>query len=191
MGELLGPVLAPGARGSARACRAGGRGGSSRCPSRRPRARRGRPRASCSGRSEIPGRIGAMPTPTLIPASTSSLSARRRWRGCAVLGSVLRQTSSSSVGIEKVTATLGAPRRFGEDVDVAHDHRPARDQLERVRRTRRAPRGSRASAGSGPRPAGRGRSRRRSRRTRPPTTAGRAPARSTSATLTLTRIEVP
>ncbi len=47
-----------------------------------------------------------MPTPTLIPASTSSLSARRRWRGCAVLGSVFRQTSSSSVGIENVIATL-------------------------------------------------------------------------------------
>ena len=75
-----------------------------------------------------------MPTPALIPASTSVFSARSRWRGCAVAGSVLRQTSSSSVGIEKVTRDVGAPCRLGEDVDVAHDHRPARDDAERVAR---------------------------------------------------------
>ncbi len=62
--------------------------------------------AICSGRSEIPGRIGAMPTPALIPASVSALTALSRWRGCAVEGSVFRQTSSSSVGIENVTETL-------------------------------------------------------------------------------------
>ena len=47
-----------------------------------------------------------MPTPVLIPASTSFATARRRWRGWAVDGSVLRHTSSSSVGIENVTETL-------------------------------------------------------------------------------------
>jgi hypothetical protein len=46
-----------------------------------------------------------MPTPTLIPASTSSLTARSRCLGCAVLGSVFRQTSSSIVGIENVIET--------------------------------------------------------------------------------------
>ena len=61
--------------------------------------------ASCSSPSEMPGRIGAIPTPTLIPASTSVFSAFSRWRGCAVDGSVFRQTSSSSVGIENVTET--------------------------------------------------------------------------------------
>ena len=59
--------------------------------------------ASCSGRSESPGRIGAMPTPALMPASTSVASARSRWRGGAVPGSVVCQTSWSSVGTENVT----------------------------------------------------------------------------------------
>ena len=49
--------------------------------------------------------MGAIPTLALTPASTSSFSARSRWRGCAVDGSVLRHTSSSSVGTENVTAT--------------------------------------------------------------------------------------
>ena len=53
----------------------------------------------------MPGRIGAMPTFALIPASTSVFRARSRWRGCAVPGSVRRQTSSSRVGIENVTDT--------------------------------------------------------------------------------------
>ena len=61
--------------------------------------------ASCSGRSEIPGRIGAIPTDARMPAPTSCSSARRRWRGGAVPGSVSRQTSTSSVGTEKVTDT--------------------------------------------------------------------------------------
>ncbi len=61
--------------------------------------------ASCSGRSESPGRIGAMPTLARMPASTSRFSARSRWRGGDVPGSVVRQTSSSSVGTEKVTPT--------------------------------------------------------------------------------------
>ena len=46
-----------------------------------------------------------MPTPALMPASTSGASARSRWRGGAVPGSVFCQTSWSSVGTEKVTRT--------------------------------------------------------------------------------------
>ena len=61
--------------------------------------------ASCSGRSESPGRIGAIPTLVSIPASTSVVSARSRWCGGAVPGSVVRQTSRSSVGTENVTVT--------------------------------------------------------------------------------------
>ncbi len=61
--------------------------------------------ASCSGRSESPGRIGAIPTLAFTPPSTSSFSARSRWRGGAVPGSVVRQTSSSSVGTENMIET--------------------------------------------------------------------------------------
>ena len=46
-----------------------------------------------------------MPTPVRIPASTSCCSARSRCCGGAVPGSVRRQISSSSVGIENVTET--------------------------------------------------------------------------------------
>ena len=46
-----------------------------------------------------------MPTPALIPASTSCFSARSRWRGGAVPGSVVFQTSWSSVGTENMTET--------------------------------------------------------------------------------------
>ena len=46
-----------------------------------------------------------MPTLARMPASTSVFSARSRWRGWAVPGSVRRQTSSSSVGTENVTET--------------------------------------------------------------------------------------
>ena len=47
-----------------------------------------------------------MPTRASIPASVSSLIALSRCRGCAVDGSLLRQTSSSSVGIENVIETF-------------------------------------------------------------------------------------
>ena len=43
--------------------------------------------------------------PTLTPASTRVRAARRRCRGGEVPGSVVRQTSSSSVGTENVTET--------------------------------------------------------------------------------------
>ena len=72
-----------------------------------------------------------MPTPTSMPASTSVRSARRRWRGGAVPGSVRRQTSGSSVGTENVTRRAGSARGLAEDVDVADDHRAPRDEAER------------------------------------------------------------
>ena len=87
-----------------------------------------------SGRSEMPGRIGAIPTLALTPASTRVLSARSRWRGCAVPGSVFRQTSSSRVGTENVTETSARSSRLREHVDVADDQRPAGDDAERARR---------------------------------------------------------
>ena len=46
-----------------------------------------------------------MPTPASIPASTSMRSARNRWRGGAVPGSVRRQISESSVGTDRLTCT--------------------------------------------------------------------------------------
>ena len=70
------------------------------------RARRARPRQAARGASEIPGRIGAMPTEARIPASTRSESARSRWSGGAVDGSVRRHTSWSSVGTENITETF-------------------------------------------------------------------------------------
>ena len=50
-----------------------------------------------------------MPTLAFTPAATSFEIASSRRRGCAVPGSVRRQTSSSSVGMLKVT--LKAARR--------------------------------------------------------------------------------
>ena len=62
--------------------------------------------AIAAGSSEIPGRIGAIPTLASIPASIRVRIARRRWRGGAVPGSVWRQMRSSTVGMLKVTPTL-------------------------------------------------------------------------------------
>ena len=190
---VLGKELRPGAlearRGSARACRASGRGRSPRSRRRPPRGRRATTAASCSGRSESPGRIGAIPTEAWMPASTSRESARSRWRGGAVPGSVLPPDLLVERRHRERDRDLGPARGLGEDVDVAHDHRPARDQPERVRGVARAPRCRRASAGSGPRPAGTDRSPRRSRRSRRATRAAPARGRRTSATFALTRIE--
>ncbi len=46
-----------------------------------------------------------MPTPTSMPAAASFSIALSRCRGCAVPGSVLRHTSSSSVGMLNVMWT--------------------------------------------------------------------------------------
>ena len=54
-----------------------------------------------------------MPTDARTPASTSTRRARSRWRGGAVPGSVVRQTSTSSVGTENVTET--SARRAASD----------------------------------------------------------------------------
>ena len=59
-----------------------------------------------SGRSDSPGRIGAIPTLALMPAATSFSMARSRCCGGAVPGSVLRQTSMSRVGMLNVTPKI-------------------------------------------------------------------------------------
>ncbi len=53
----------------------------------------------------MPGRIGAINTPVGMPASTNVRSASIRARGLGVPGSVVRQTSSSSVPIENAADT--------------------------------------------------------------------------------------
>ena len=63
-------------------------------------------RPSGAGRPTGPGRIGAIPTLASMPASTSARTARRRWRGGAVPGSVRRQISGSIVGMLNVTPTF-------------------------------------------------------------------------------------
>ena len=57
-----------------------------------------------------------------------------RWRGCAVEGSVRFQTSSSTRRDRERHRHGGALRGFDEHVEIAHDHRPARDDRERIRR---------------------------------------------------------
>ena len=70
-----------GSRGSARAC-PGWRWSTFAQMPQAPASRAARTTsASCSGRSEMPGRIGAIPTEARMPASTSRSSARSRWRG--------------------------------------------------------------------------------------------------------------
>ena len=61
--------------------------------------------ASCSGRSEMPGRIGAIPTPALMPRVDERLQRAQALARGRRAGSVFRHTSSSSVGIENVTDT--------------------------------------------------------------------------------------
>ena len=82
----------------------------------------------------MPGRIGAIPTPALTPASTSSLErleapARRRGAGLGAPPDLLVERRH-----REDDADLGPRRRLDEDVEVADDHRAARDQAERVRR---------------------------------------------------------
>src|SRR5439155_15631889 len=88
--------------------------------------------SSCSGRSESPGRMGAIPTPTSIPAATSFSMAqplagvrRARFR---LAPDVVVQRGDAEGDVE-----LGPPREAGEHVDVADDHRPAGDHRGRIR----------------------------------------------------------
>ena len=74
-----------------------------------------------------------MPTDARTPASTRRESARSRWRGGAVPGSVRRHTSRVERRHRERHRHVGALRRLDEHVDVAHDQRAARDQRERVR----------------------------------------------------------
>ena len=57
---------------------------------------------SCSGESEIPGRIGAIRIPQGMPAATSCLTAAMRALGCGVPGSLRRHTSSSRVPMDRL-----------------------------------------------------------------------------------------
>ena len=94
------------------------------------RGARRRP-ASCSGRRR--GRGGS------APSRRRRRCLHRRARGSraacstggAVPGSVVRHTRSSSVGRETYTLDRDLARCGGEDVDITHDERPARDDRER------------------------------------------------------------
>ena len=74
-----------------------------------------------------------MPTEARTPTATSSLSARSRWRGGAVPGSVVRQTSSSTVGTENVTETSARAASLRQKLRITDDQRPAGDDVEWVR----------------------------------------------------------
>ena len=89
---------------------------------------------SCSSPSESPGRIGATRTPQGMPASVSRASASTRRRGGGVPGSLMRQTGSSSVPIEKFTRTLVRSRGRREHVAIALDHRRLRENREGIPR---------------------------------------------------------
>ena len=191
LGQAARASPARGSRGSARGCRASGRARSPRSRTRPPRAPRARPRRAARAGRRCPAGSAPCPTEARI-AGVDELRERAQplaRRGGARLG------PPPDLLVERRhrerDRDVGAARGLGQHVDVAHDQRAARDQPERVRSRRRAPRCSRASAGSGPRRAGTGRWRRRSR-SRSPCQEGRASSRrSTSATFTFTRIEVP
>ena len=69
-----------------------------------------------------------------MPASFSRATASTRRQGGGVPGSLMRQTSSSSVPIEKFTRTSVRSRRGREHVEVAQDHRRLGEDRERVAR---------------------------------------------------------
>ena len=64
-------------------------------------------RSISAGFDEMPGTIGLIRTPALMPASTSSLTARSRCSGGAVPGSSARHTSSSTHGTLMQTVHVG------------------------------------------------------------------------------------
>ena len=118
-------------------------------------------------------------------------SARRRWRGGAVPGSVVRQTSASSVGTENVTETV-ARRAASASTSTSRTISGPRVMIENgCRRPAEhldaRPRQPVSALGRLVR-IGRGADRDRLAAAR---TAARARAASTSATFTLTRIERP
>ena len=127
------------------------------------------------------------------PASTSAFRAL----AAAAAGAPSTARSASrpprrASGSRTSRATSARFAASDEHVEVAHDHRPARDDPERIRRRRGTPRGTRASACTCLRRAGTGRSRRRRVTCSPlPRRRARAPRASTSATFVFTRIERP
>ena len=160
--------------------------------SRPPRGRRGRPASSCSGESEMPGRIGAIPTPAFTPAVdqlAQRLEPAARGRGARARSAARPPRRASAP--RRRSPTSARDGRLDEDVEVADDHRVAGDQAERVRRV--AERLEAAARQPVPALGGlvRDRWRRRSRRPRLPRTGRASSRRSTSATFTFTRIERP
>ena len=138
--------------------------------------------ASCSGRSEMPGQDrrhpdrGADAGVDELLERAQPLARRRRARlgppPDLAVERRHRERDRDLGALRGASASTSRSRTIiGPRVIIA----------ERVRAPRRAPRGRRGSAGSGPRPAGRGRWRRRSRSPRRATRAARARARSTSA----------
>ena len=146
-------------------------------------------RSSLARDDEKPGTIGAISTPALMPASTSSRTARSRcsgWRGAGLerLPGLLVDGRDAHVD-----GARRARRRLREHVAVAHDHRTFGDEPDRgCARASERLRWRRASACSALRSAGSSRSRCRRRRTRR-VHDGRASSRvSTSTKFCFTRI---
>src|SRR5256885_3566538 len=63
-----------------------------------------------------------MPTPASMPASTSALSTRSRFRGGGVPGSVRAQTSSSMVGMLKETVVFARRDRDRKSTRLNSSH---------------------------------------------------------------------
>ena len=138
-----------------------------------------------------PGRIGAIPTPALIPRVDELLHAR------AGAAAAARSPARSSARRPRRASGSRSDGDVGAPCGLCSTSRsrtiigPRVMIAERVRRRAERFEAARASAGSGPRRAGTGRSPRRSRRSRAATTRRASSRASTSATLTLTRIDAP
>ena len=89
-------------------------------------------RSISAGFDEMPGTIGLMSTPAFTPASSSSRTARSRWRGGAVPGSSARHTSSSLHGTLTTTLHSVDGGQLRQQVLVAHDHRALGDDARGV-----------------------------------------------------------
>jgi hypothetical protein len=95
-----------------------------------PAARAARTTASsCSGRSESPGSTGAIATVTSMPASASRWTTSSRGPGLGGAPDALVERRDRNVD-----ADIGTARALEQQVEVADDHRAARDQPEGVRR---------------------------------------------------------
>ena len=96
-----------------------------------------------AGRSESPGRTGAISTPEGTPRSLSRFTASRRLRGCDVPGSERDHTSGSRVPIEKSTVTsvtLAASASSSRSLSTNGDLVRIENGLRRSTRTSMIPR---------------------------------------------------